>query len=252
MLHGHAGCGKSTLARIIINELESDYLYIDASDDNGVNTIRTLVHEFSHTKARNQDVPKILFFDEADRLTPSAQDALKNLIEQRSAQCRFIFSCNNISKITEPLKSRVGKNNIIEIKGADIDKIIEKIRVISNNENLNLTDNDIENIVKSNYPDIRSMINSLDSVKFIGAKNGNGNTAFEFVKFLRLGEKKQILKLISDRSLDFRMLLSDIFYELTDDEKLKNIENIAEADYQMAVGSTPEITMTNFVARLFK
>lgn len=250
LLHGHAGCGKSTLAKIIISELHADHLYIDASDDNGVNTIRTLVNEFSQTKARNQDSPKIIFFDEADRLTPAAQDALKNMIEQRSAQCRFIFSCNNVNKITEPLKSRVGKNNIVEITGADEDDIFYLLKNVVSNENLDINLEEISKIIDSNYPDIRSMIHSLDSIKYIGTNKSNGNIAKEFIKLFREKNKKEMMKLMSDRSLDFRNVLFDIFNEMTEDEKIDNIENIAEADYRMTVGSTPEIIMMEFVVKL--
>jgi DNA polymerase III delta prime subunit len=259
LLHGHAGCGKSSLARLIAREMDSDFLFIDASLDTGIATIRKEVNEFSQTKATNEEAPKIVFLDESDRLSFAAQDALKNLIEQRSFHCRFIFSCNNIHKMSEPLLSRVGKNNIYEIKGADKAAIIKRITDIVNNENLTISKIEITELVDAYYPDIRSMISSLDSVKFIGVKTENSSVPKSFVDTYRKFKNSEnktyytnAIKLINDRSLDFRNLLIDIFNIMSEDDKLNNIEIFAEADYQMAVGATPELAMMNFTKRLFK
>jgi len=246
MLYGSAGCGKTTLANIIAKELDADFLYIDASFNNGVDIIRGIVNEFSRTKSINQMSPKIVFLDESDRLSPAAQDALKNIIEARSKQCRFIFSCNTISRMTEPLKSRC---NVYEMVGSDKGGIRDRLQYIINNEDLDVTPKEVNTLIDRYYPDIRSMIKSLDSVKFLGEiPNKNKQIVEAFNKMLKDHTKyKQVIKLVNDRTLNHRALLVELFENINEDERLDYIEDFAEADYRMAVGSTPEIQMARFI-----
>ena len=251
ILYGSAGCGKTTLANIIIKELDADFLYIDASFNNGVDTIRGIVNEFSRTKAYNLDSPKIIFLDESDRLSPAAQDALKNIIEARNKQCRFIFSCNTISRMTEPLKSRC---NVCEMVGSDIKDIKVRLEYIIKNENLKVTNDEIDSLIERYYPDIRSMIKSLDSIKFLNEiSNKNKQIVEIFNKLLDdITYQKEFTKLIYDRTLNHRALLIEMFNSLCENDKIYYAECFAEADYRMAVGSTPEIQMVQFVNTILK
>ena len=117
LLSGKQGIGKSTLAEIIVNSLDSTFLYINCGLDGGVDTMRTKVREFCDAVAINPEVPKIVILDEADALLAigegtgeggksSAQGSLRNLIDQSSDDTRFILTCNYISRIIDPLKSR--------------------------------------------------------------------------------------------------------------------------------------------------
>lgn len=108
LFYGKAGTAKTTTAKVIANELGSDVLYINMSDETGKNEILEKVIPFaSSVSMQNTDAPKIVIGDECDRLTPQAQDSLKAHIEQFSKNCRFIFVANTPSRIIPPIKSRV-------------------------------------------------------------------------------------------------------------------------------------------------
>ena len=108
---GPAGTGKSTLALIVVRELfkenwKENYLELNASDERGINVVREKVKNFARTKSIGNVPFKIIFLDEADALTPEAQQALRRTMENYSATCRFILSCNYSSKIIDPIQSR--------------------------------------------------------------------------------------------------------------------------------------------------
>ena len=92
LLFGKAGTGKTTLAKILVKNIECDYLYINASDENNVETVRTKVKEFASTIGFKD--MKVIILDECDYITPNAQAALRNLMETFSKHCRFILTCN--------------------------------------------------------------------------------------------------------------------------------------------------------------
>ena len=104
IFYGPAGTGKTTLAKIIVNNLECDYLYINASDERGIETIRDKVTSFSSTISFKKI--KVVILDEADFLTIQAQASLRNTIETFSRSTRFILTCNFVERIIDPLQSR--------------------------------------------------------------------------------------------------------------------------------------------------
>ena len=109
---GPAGIGKSTLALVIVKELfkadwKENYLELNASDERGINVVREKVKSFARTKSLGNIPFKVIFLDEADALTPEAQQALRRTMENYSANCRFILSCNYSSKIIDPIQSRM-------------------------------------------------------------------------------------------------------------------------------------------------
>jgi len=108
---GPAGTGKSTLALIVVKDLfknnwKDNYLELNASDERGINVVREKVKNFARTKSIGNVPFKVIFLDEADALTPEAQQALRRTMENYSATCRFILSCNYSSKIIDPIQSR--------------------------------------------------------------------------------------------------------------------------------------------------
>jgi replication factor C small subunit len=115
LLYGSAGTGKTTLARIIIKELGCDFKELNASDERGIDTVRSQVNKFATTQSMDGKI-KVIFLDEADALTPDAQNSLRNTMEKYVSNCRFILTCNDISKIIDPIQSRCSKiefgNNI--------------------------------------------------------------------------------------------------------------------------------------------
>jgi replication factor C small subunit len=156
---GSAGTGKTTLAKLIVKNIQCDYLYINASDENGIDTIRDKVKGFAST-ASFQPI-KVVILDEADFLTQPAQAALRNLIEEYSAYTRFILTCNYVERLIEPLQSRCELHMLKPpTKGAVAKHICTNILDV---EGITYDVQDVVKVINEFYPDIRSVIKVLQS-----------------------------------------------------------------------------------------
>ena len=156
LLHGVAGTGKTTLAKLLVKNIDCDYLYINASDERGIDTIREKIQPFALSMGFN-DV-KIVILDEADYLTPQAQATLRHTIEACSATTRFILTCNYLERIISPLQSRCQTFEIIPPSKREV---WQKCKTILNDENISSSPKEVEPIVDAHYPDIRKIINTL-------------------------------------------------------------------------------------------
>ena len=162
LLYGKAGTGKTTLAKILVKNIECDYLYINASDENNVDTVRTKVKNFASTIGFKD--MKIIILDEFDYMTPNAQAILRNLMETFSKHCRFILTCNYVEKIIDPIQSRCQTFQIVPPSKKEVAVQLDKIL---KSENVKYDVKDLVPIIDSSYPDIRKIINTcqLNSVK---------------------------------------------------------------------------------------
>jgi replication factor C small subunit len=162
LLHGIQGTGKTTLAKMLANTLDCDYIYINASDERNIDTVRDKIVSFAST---NSFSPlKIVILDEADFLTPVAMAALRSVMEQFSAKTRFILTCNYIEKIIDPLISRCQTFSINPPKKIDLLKHI--CLNILDKEEVNYSRGDVATIITKHFPDIRKMINVCQSLIF--------------------------------------------------------------------------------------
>jgi len=134
LLFGPAGVGKTSLAKLVVKNLDADYLYINASDERGIDTIREKIIPFASSMGFKNI--KIVILDEADYLTPQAQATLRNTIETFSANCRFIFTCNYLDRIILPLQSRCVSFNILP---ADKKAVGKHVMEICDKENISYT-----------------------------------------------------------------------------------------------------------------
>ena len=166
---GPAGTGKSTLALIIVKELygkdwKENYLELNASDERGINVVREKVKNFARTKSLGNVPFKVIFLDEADALTPEAQQALRRTMENFSSTCRFILSCNYSSKIIDPIQSRcvIFRFKLLEKK--DIEKVIKRIAAA---EGLTITPEAIDVLYEASEGDCRRCINIMQSTATI-------------------------------------------------------------------------------------
>ena len=156
LFHGVAGTGKTTLAKLIAKNLNCDLLYINASDERGIDTIRDKIIPFASSMSFN-DV-KIVILDEADYITPQAQATLRNTIESCSKTTRFILTCNYLERIISPLQSRCQTFEIIPPSKGDV---WNKCENILHNENVEFETTKIKAAIDTHYPDIRKIINTL-------------------------------------------------------------------------------------------
>ena len=155
LLYGKAGTGKTTLAKLLVNNIECDYMYINASDENSVDTVRNKVRGFASTMGFKDY--KIIILDECDYITPNAQAALRNLMETFSKHCRFILTCNFVERIIDPIQSRCQSFQVIPPSKKEVALHIHNIL---KEEDIASKMDDVAGLVNAGYPDIRRVINS--------------------------------------------------------------------------------------------
>ena len=219
LLYGKAGTGKTTLAKILVKNIECDYLYINASDENNVDTVRNKVKNFASTMGFKDY--KIIILDECDYITPNAQAALRNLMETFSKHCRFILTCNFVERIIDPIQSRCQSFQIIPPSKKEVAKHIHNILL---KENVMSDMKDLKVLIDSGYPDIRRVINSaqqnvvknklkLDTTSII-----QNDYKLKLLKILKTQDKKTAFSDIRQLLLDNKITdFADLFRLLYDE-----------------------------------
>lgn len=156
LLYGDAGSGKTTLAKIVANTIAKDnYIYINASDENSVDTVRDKIKQFASSIGFGG--LKLIILDECDYMTPNAQAALRNVIETFSKTTRFILTCNYVDKIIDPIQSRCQIFNIVPPSKKEVASHLVKIL---DGENVKYEKDNLVTIINQSYPDIRRVINT--------------------------------------------------------------------------------------------
>ena len=164
LLCGTAGTGKTTVAKALCNELGVDYILINGSDESGIDVLRTKIRDFASTVSFGGQT-KVVILDEADYLNPnSTQPALRAFIEEFSANCRFIFTCNFKNRIIEPLHSRCAvidfKLNKDE-KQLIASKFMGRLKYVLDEENINYSEKVVAELLMKYFPDYRRTLNEL-------------------------------------------------------------------------------------------
>ena len=203
LFYGKAGTGKTTLAKLLIKNIECDYLYINASDENSVDTVRYKVKEFASCIGFKP--MKVIILDECDYITPNAQAALRNIMETFSQHCRFILTCNFVERIIDPIQSRCQSFQIVPPSKTQVAKHLHNILV---KENIMDTPEDIKILVETGYPDIRRVINSAQR------NIVNGKLKLDTTSIIQNDYKLKLLKILETQNKknafkEIRQLLSD-------------------------------------------
>jgi len=203
LLYGKAGVGKTTLAKLLVKNIECDYLYINASDENSVEVIREKVKNFASTLGF-KDL-KVIILDEADYVTVNGLAALRNLMETFSKHCRFILTCNYVERIIDPIQSRCQLFQIIPPSKKDVAKRVAEILTV---ENISFELEDLKVLIDAGYPDIRRIINSAQR------QIVNGELKIDTDSIIQNDYKLKVLEIIKtqDKKSAFkniRQLLAD-------------------------------------------
>ena len=166
LLYGTPGTGKTTLAKLIVNNFDCDFLYINASDERGIDTIRDKVQGFA-SSASFKPI-KIIILDEADFLTIQAQASLRNIIETYSRTTRFILTCNYLERIIDPLQSRC---QVLKITPPSKKEVAIHVANILDKEEINYELSDLGLVVNKHYPDVRKILNTCQVNTVDGGAN---------------------------------------------------------------------------------
>lgn len=153
LFHGSAGTGKTSLAKLIVRNIKCDSLYINASDENGIETIRVKIKNFACNVGFKPI--KVIILDEADYITPAGQAALRNTMETFSQHTRFILTCNYHERIISPIVSRC---QVFSVVPPSKSEAAMKLLNILTAENVEFEKKDIALLVQSYYPDLRAVI----------------------------------------------------------------------------------------------
>jgi len=171
LLSGTAGVGKTTVAKALCNEIGAEYIMINGSEESGIDTLRTKIKGFASTVSLT-DSPKIVIIDEADYLQAnSTQPALRSFIEEFSANCRFIFTCNFKNRILEAIHSRCA---CIDFKIDNKDKQIllgtffKRASQILKQENVDFDQKVVAELITKHFPDYRRVLNELQRYSVSG------------------------------------------------------------------------------------
>jgi replication factor C small subunit len=257
---GNPGTGKTTLSKIIANDiLDCQYLYINASDENGIDTIRSKVIGFASTKSLDGKL-KLVLFDECDALTLDSQKALRNVIEEYSDNTRFIFTCNYLFKIIPALQSRCQIFNLTP----PLDGVLNRVVAILKNEGITVPDTEkpkLVELVRSGYPDLRRIINDIQKFSFTGTLvikdnqvKGIANKVIEKItsKVTPFELRKYVIEREQDFSGDYLQLLKEMF-EVAYNNNLdpKALLTISEGMYKDAIVVDKEINWFSTCIQLY-
>ena len=267
---GPAGTGKSTLALIVVKELfkekwKENYLELNASDERGIQIVREKVKNFARTKSLGNVPFKVIFLDEADALTPEAQQALRRTMENYSATCRFILSCNYSSKIIDPIQSRCAIFRFKLLEKKDVEKIITKIAV---SEKITITSEAVSVLYEGSEGDCRKCINLLQATASISPSIGADlvSTILSSAKpkdirvvldYALAGEfqeaREKLLDLMLKESVSGQDVIKSIQKEIWNLPvepmiKVKLTEKTGEAEFRIVEGSDPFIQLQALIA----
>jgi DNA polymerase III delta prime subunit len=242
LLAGGAGVGKTTVAKAMCEEIGCDYMVINGSDDNGVDTVRYKIKNYASSMSLAGG-RKVIIVDEADYLSPNAQAAFRNVIEEFAGNCSFIFTCNFKNKIIEPLHSRCAvvdfilKNNE---KAQMAGQFFKRIQGVLQSEEIKYDDKVIAELVKKHFPDFRRVINELQRY----SKFGEINTGIlsqiievglsDVIRHLKEKDFGSIRKWVASNDIDAASLYRKLYDNLYDVLKPQSIPQavIILADYQ--------------------
>lgn len=269
---GPPGTGKTASAIALARDLfgenwRDNFVEMNASDERGIDVVRHKIKEFARTAPIGDAPFKIIFLDEADALTADAQAALRRTMEMYSKTCRFILSCNYVSRIIEPIQSRCA---VFKFRPIPAEAMKKRLLEICKKENIKITDDGLEALIYIANGDFRKAINALQGAAAFGevidAEAIYQITATarpeELAKLLNLAlsgnfmEAREMLdKMMIEYGMSGEDIVSQLFREIvssTMDEKMKVllIDKLGEIDFRLTEGAHERIQLDAYLAYL--
>ncbi|MCK4443776.1 MAG: replication factor C small subunit [Thermoplasmata archaeon] len=267
---GPAGTGKTTCAIALAKELFGEgwtlnFHELNASDERGINVVRTKIKEYARTAPMGEGGFKIIFLDEADALTSDAQAALRRTMEKYTGTCRFILSCNYSSKIIEPIQSRCAVFRFRPLKPEPIESYLNKI---AKTEKLKITKDGMSSIIYIAQGDMRKAINSLQVAASLSDKIDE-DALYKTATIARPDDVKELLEIaLTGKFLATREKLDELLieyglsgedvirqihrtiFDLSIDEpyKVLLVDRLGEAEFRMVEGSNERIQLEALLA----
>jgi len=251
------GTGKTTLAKVMINELNCDSLILNSSDDRKIDVVREKVKDFAITQGSNPNVKKCIFLDEFDGMLKASQDALRNIMETYASNCFFILTANNINKIIEPLKSRCV---LIPFAYPNKGEVRAYLANICRAEKMEYTDEALDLLIEMNYPSIRNCVVALQDLYTEGLGVNKDtvrpiNKMFEDLwKVLLEKDWKEIKKVIMETTVDARELNKFFWEKAITQEPVNNrlIQILCRNEKDISWGSDSKIIFVTSLIELVK
>ncbi|MGC9148350.1 MAG: replication factor C small subunit [Sulfolobales archaeon] len=270
---GPPGVGKTTVALALARDLygENYHRYVletNASDERGIEVIRTKIKEFARTAVPEGVAFKIVILDEADNMTADAQQALRRLMEMYVDTTRFILLANFPSKIIEPIQSRCAVFRFMPLNKEDV---VERLKYIAKNEKVDYEEEALETIYEISEGDMRKAINILQASAALGKVTVE--VVYKVVGLAHPKEVKEMIQLaLSGKFLESREKLRKLMIEyglsgldvvkqvhreifssdvnLPEDIKVTLADYIGEINFRLAEGADEEIQLSALLARL--
>ena len=262
LLAGGPGVGKTTLAKALCNEIGSDYMLINGSEDSGIDVLRTKIRNYASTVSFDQgsskEFGKVIILDEADYLNPqSTQPALRGFIEEFSTNCRFILTCNFKNRIIEPLHSRC---SLVEFKINKSDKaklanqFWKRVKNILEVEKIESNDKVTQQVVMKHFPDWRRVLNELQRYSAGGVIDEGLRTSVGEINIKKLTDALRDKNfttlrhwvtdnLDNDPSTIFRTIYNGLYEHAESNTIPQAIIHIADYQYKSAFVADQEINM---------
>jgi len=273
MLAGPPGTGKTTAAMALTRdiygeEFRNNLLEMNASDERKLESIRTKVKNFARTSPYGNAPFKIIFLDEADALTNDAQGALRRIMEQHAATCRFILSCNYSSKIIEPIQSRCA---VFRFRPLANDQVETQIKFVAESEEVDLDQDACEAIVRVSLGDLRKAITALQVAAAVNKKvtrelvyettaTAPPEVLHQYLLACREDgfhaarrRLKEILNNFGLAGTDFINQLHRTLYDvdfLTEPAKLELTRLMAEIDFRLVEGGGEQLQLDSLTAHI--
>jgi len=264
LLSGSAGCGKTTIAKALCNELDADYIMINCSEDGNIDTLRTKIRNFASTISLS-DAKKVVILDEFDYSNAqSTQPALRGFIEEFSKNCRFILTCNFKNRIIQPLHSRCTN---VDFKIAKADRphlamqLMGNIKKILDAEDVTYDEKVLAELISKYFPDFRRIINELQRYSVsgtidVGILANIGDVQIkDLISFMKKKEFTNVRKWVidsidNDPAVIFRKIYDGLYEHFAPQSIPQAVMVLADYQYKSAFVADQEINLTACLTEL--